>query len=1375
MDGYPIYESLSAWSYKYHFFQNISEKESDHRTLRFIFEIILYIQLTFKILAVPVIFYKVSISSFSNIFFMFTWQFISLEFLGIKLITFALFVFTVVFSIILVIYYNYRPYMYIHMLNGPFCFILKSLFPLIQCVSASCLGWSLYKIITNDPHLFVLSSSTFTFLVSSIYSYIGFLFSGPLIDYRSVRYCSWDHMTLFWIILAANLVQISWILDAVYKFGVYIVFGCSALLCLLIFFWLSKLPFMTEKINKIVILWNGLIVSMLVIAVFVVAHLIDIRIGFVLFLIAIFLWSIILAKGAFNLFCKLVLKRSKFNPDYIFDTENNLLLPECSPRILISLIRYLMITGYHDITAILIAAVDSERSSKLTIECVRMLMILNNIPYRIRMKLFDIEVIDLSVSLKQSLYTILFEVNRIRTNFEDMQEAMQILENKKQRAKISLYAFVNSLIESNSNFAKEVNCINFAVASLEYKAMAKYNLERNYLYTDLINSYVDYLLKIDGDYINSGKIMNSVGSIKHSLVRVNESHQILNFNEVEKPSNSNVNNFSEMISNQKALEIVPNWSLRLIIFTSLVLLVSNFFPLLTIKSHERERGFNNDQYFQHSHSPPFFICAYTIWNINIYLILMNNSLDANIMKQFEIPGLNNLREYLSKVQCMNDGKSVMGGIYDDPDIFSDEMYELYAYRYAQYYVSPNEIAFKNTHQSLEICHDLFIPLIQRYVDCALSLEKDTSFKLIGTCCGVSFLFLVINVIVIFGSLGGVVNKMVKIYNGIEATTLEEFRSNLFVTIHSKKSSETIPDNIDNDGALELEEIEAAEVAGVHDHDYTEMIEQIMQGEINFKPFSPMHRNYFVLYLFMTFALRYIIGFVVVELFDRMFISYVHSNALEHSIINFTSNLFLEIDAYLANASGTESAIPNKIPVTGAYGGQVQKITRDWNSFLDKYPYNNGTQSQTFIKNIIHDISRVVDQQYSTNVHQMHAENTIENLHYFITLFCEFWMIYFLYVFIGTGKYIMRNVAHIVLVLRSKYSSTFSILINALTFAWKSEQDFNFQPISEMIVNQSTDPVIFFDSKMVVTGANQQAIAQFGHSDMLEDNTKIDEIIPRNKNEIFYQFIKNMKTPYGIIAKRSFEFCVKTNEGGEVPFSGTMIPLKDNKFGLMMKNQSEVVEMKNEMQTLRKQILMLLKRLLHQEIANKMIADDMPQQITIPEAVVFAATLKRHSENMSDQDLYNYEITEVCISIIDRLLGKYKTITRMRTLNGDFVFITGLFDEESAEERLKVTLEFAREAAIAIKNFLECSFLLTGSINIGGPIHCSFTGISRTMFDFFSATIVSTYDILDLVPAGKLLLYEEAYNCVENKDMYMLYRPSRELPKNVYILQTYLDM
>lgn len=143
----------------------------------------------------------------------------------------------------------------------------------------------------------------------------------------------------------------------------------------------------------------------------------------------------------------------------------------------------------------------------------------------------------------------------------------------------------------------------------------------------------------------------------------------------------------------------------------------------------------------------------------------------------------------------------------------------------------------------------------------------------------------------------------------------------------------------------------------------------------------------------------------------------------------------------------------------------------------------------------------------------------------------------------------------------------------------------------------------------------------------------------------------MNTAYGVRSKRHFEFVVNSARKEDDGFTGTLIPLLDSvpiKYAITMRSTAEILEMKNDLEFLEKTLINTLKRLVPQNIVQLMISDKMPRTFVSKGSAVLAVTLKRSNMYDGKSTILNLiDTTQVCISLIDRVLLKFPTIARLR--------------------------------------------------------------------------------------------------------------------------------
>ena len=312
---------------------------------------------------------------------------------------------------------------------------------------------------------------------------------------------------------------------------------------------------------------------------------------------------------------------------------------------------------------------------------------------------------------------------------------------------------------------------------------------------------------------------------------------------------------------------------------------------------------------------------------------------------------------------------------------------------------------------------------------------------------------------------------------------------------------------------------------------------------------------------------------------------------------------------------------------------------------------------------------------------------------------------------------------------------------------------------------------------IVTGVNQQATAQLNLSDYLYH---LETILPIPDNKDLFKYLFNIRLPYGVRARRCFDFIVQTKEGKK-PFSGCLIPItKDNtiEYAITMRDRSDIIEMKKDMDFLKMLVQRQLKRLIPLPVFDMMVDDNLQQVFSSDESAVLCVRLNKVNNKIPDENSYildESDITQMALSIFDKLVLKYTTITKLRSFNGNFIFVSSLFTKQSVEVSLKNLLDLVTDFAIEIHKNLDYEYLFSASINCGGQIFGSLSGITRTLFDVWGDSMINCFDCLDLVPPGKILFLENAYEKFSNKNDLSLYVVQRELPYKVYVTNSYIGM
>lgn len=263
-------------------------------------------------------------------------------------------------------------------------FIIQEISPLFSNYSASYIQIEAEDIYNNHRHYFLLSIATFTYIILAIYTFIGATFRGAKPSITSISHSFWKHEHYFYLTQVPNVVQQIWIVAHTWKHGLILTLSISLLASLSMFIWCSSIPFITEQSNIFATNVFGLTLTFLIFQILKAYNLISNFTFLLLLVLSSLAWFMFLGKVFMDFFAWVILKRTKFESHDLFDADNFIQLPRLRPSLFLKLTRLLIVRGYKDIHAILVAAIENESNHNLILECPKMLMVHSIIPYHLR-------------------------------------------------------------------------------------------------------------------------------------------------------------------------------------------------------------------------------------------------------------------------------------------------------------------------------------------------------------------------------------------------------------------------------------------------------------------------------------------------------------------------------------------------------------------------------------------------------------------------------------------------------------------------------------------------------------------------------------------------------------------------------------------------------------------------------------------------------------------------------------------------------------------------------------------------------------------------------------------------------------------------------
>ncbi|EAY02549.1 adenylate cyclase, putative [Trichomonas vaginalis G3] len=217
---------------------------------------------------------------------------------------------------------------------------------------------------------------------------------------------------------------------------------------------------------------------------------------------------------------------------------------------------------------------------------------------------------------------------------------------------------------------------------------------------------------------------------------------------------------------------------------------------------------------------------------------------------------------------------------------------------------------------------------------------------------------------------------------------------------------------------------------------------------------------------------------------------------------------------------------------------------------------------------------------------------------------------------------------------------------------------------------------------------------------------------------------------------------------------------------MMRNMSDVNQLKKEFKFEQQKLNTLLWRLVPQKISEKFLTDDLKDIIVGKNCAIMCATAKTAVK--PELRLTELDVTEIIMSLSDKIMSQNKNIMRLRTFNGTFLFIAGLFEEKSCKENIEDLIRFCDECGKKVKDIFKKKQSLCGLIK-SGIVYGYMSGISKTIFDVLSDSAIEVFDLIDVVPAGKLCILKDEYEAINDADKrFVAYLPPRDVDVELYI-------
>lgn len=1388
MKSFSVRHNLQGWSNFFHFFQIVGSYQDEFPGLKRFFEIYITLLWILKLSMLGLLVRINATSAFSKLFGEIVYQLITLEFVGVEYIIVFLFSIGGCFTIFMLFYYYNRDLLLFHHSATSICLFLQDLSPIFTNYTTSCIMLLTEDFIRGGNPWFVLTLALICFVIFNIFTYLGASFHHIQTSTNSIFHSFWNHMNFFRINFLINLVQLMWPIRFLFRRTLFPCMGTSFIVSLLLLIWLSTIPYFTKSSNVHNCKVFGMTTTFIFLEIMCYAKFIRLSTTIFACYIMVYLWYYFLAGTLFRFFCKMHAKGfQKYFPS-ASEIESFINIPKIADFRMKILLHYATIIQVEDLQTILLAVIDADINDDITIECAKMLLLSSSLPHNVREKLFNIDYHNLSSSLRHFLCELQYEMNKFRPNSYDIEETMMFLQVQKQRCKIILYSFLNSLCDTH--YYKYIYPIlfNLAMNIHDFKLMCSYNFEGIPLSTEITNLYQDFLENIAGDVVQSEIMREYCEKRKISLIQTADSKPDIFLSESVSSEVSTNRSVDQRVYFQKSLEMTITTPLYIFLIVIFGVVLDLFLPPLTQFRYIKSIELDPDLYFDYTHSPSFFKAYFTELNIESFLNSIGQTQgNKSLFRNYPVVSFHTFTQYLNSVICPIDREPVFDAQSQHLINFKNSFYNLCSRTYVT--TTENHSYYETLHEAHHSINEMFKNfenITERYEKCSSSIKINLKTNSIReNLLGAAGVLLVAGISIILIPRQ-YIKKMISTFKGIEISTLEELRTSLYVQIHRSKNAQTDSTDLDNDGILELEELEVDDGNPLfNDNDYSDLIDYYLKSPLELSIYDPAYDIAFVVYLLVIFGLKYCFAFSCIYTYSLAAKSIVTADIEHERNLNITSYILKEIDAVFTNLTYHGDHVectPKRFDDSTSQNEDLNKIIVKWNDFIDHYDDYNFSEKIEIAKNLANNISKTAMEeninkpQYST----MQLANKMSNIYWAFVFSCTFIIIMMAARFYIVYKSVTDNIKRLILIIHSKYSSSESIMINTLApFSNAKSSDLNMKKMSDLIVNQLRDPVIFFNDNLGFTGINRQLTVQLGYTNEELLLQCITVVFEKPRNVDFYEFIGMMSSPLGVRARRGFDLYARHKDGDLIPFYGTLVPIFTNgvlSFSMILSNKTAILEMKKEIKELEKKIRITLSKLVPQNVATMMMEHKLPKNFFVKSACFMAVQLKEQTDITEKDNLWDATyITQVAMSGIDFVIKRFPDIIRVRTFNGNFFFVCGLFNEKPANYCVNTMVSFASECAAAINNSITFASFFTGLISYGGPVYGSMMGVSKTLFEVISPQTYYLFSHLDIVPTGELVMFESAYKHLDNPTMFIGLEPSREVSEPLYVLHTYVGL
>ncbi|OHT00935.1 hypothetical protein TRFO_32232 [Tritrichomonas foetus] len=289
--------------------------------------------------------------------------------------------------------------------------------------------------------------------------------------------------------------------------------------------------------------------------------------------------------------------------------------------------------------------------------------------------------------------------------------------------------------------------------------------------------------------------------------------------------------------------------------------------------------------------------------------------------------------------------------------------------------------------------------------------------------------------------------------------------------------------------------------------------------------------------------------------------------------------------------------------------------------------------------------------------------------------------------------------------------------------------------SRYIIKHSVNPIIVIDSNRLIQDANMATVELFGYKrDLLirSDLKSLFDVNDTQSEDFFAQinFINDNNTQN--LPTREFNLFALAQDGSKIPVNTILIQISDSEntdspaFAVMLRDRTDFLKQDEEYRSMQHQVESLLLRIMPKVMVTKLLSNNQDLHFQVDRATfIFIGIINFNQWCKIHTHTEIMELLDIIVSVFDKKISYFKSLVKIKIINGTYMAAGGLFKEVSEKPHEVEMVEFALKCLkwMNKRNILaQTNIQLQIGINTGGPIIAGILGRDKPLFDVYGDAV-----------------------------------------------------